>query len=219
MSPPAVPAPHEPDPHRSAVAVAVLAGLLVILAVVAVDRLRPAPPVALIGDSITAMSATSLHRRLDDDWSVTIDGRPGYRVDQQLDAARRIAARGPEQVVINLGTNDVNQGVDPASSAAAMVEMVSLFDSARCIHLVTVNESMLDGNLEVRRSAETLNEAYRAIAARDPRVRIIDWAGMVEDWQAAHPGRSITTDTVHPTDEGIDLLVSAYDEALTSCET
>jgi hypothetical protein len=218
MSRPAVPPPHEPDPRRSAVAVGILAGVLVLLAVLVVELMRPRPPVALIGDSITAMSATALHRRLDGDWSVTIDGRPGFRIDQQLDAARRIAARAPEQVVINLGTNDVNQGVDLAASAAAMEQMVSLFGSARCIHLVTVNESMLAGNLEARRGAETLNAAYRAIAEQDPRVRIIDWAAIVDGWQARHPGESITTDTVHPTDEGIDLLVTAYGEALASCE-
>lgn len=218
MTRPPVPPPYEPHPRRSAVAIGMLAALLVLLAVLVVELVRPGPPVALIGDSITAMSATALHRRLDDDWSVTVDGRPGYRIDQQLDAARRIAPRAPEQVVINLGTNDVNQGVDLAASAAAMEEMVSLFGSARCIHLVTVNESMLAGDLEVRRGAETLNAAYRAIADRDPRVRIIDWAGMVDQWQARHPGRSITTDTVHPTDEGIDLLVTAYEEALDACE-
>jgi hypothetical protein len=204
------------DPRVTAVVVAVLA---IITIGVAVWLLRPDPPVVVIGDSITAGAEHTLRDQLGTDFALTIDGRPGYRVAEQLPTARNAAGFPFEQVVVNLGTNDV-MGADQAldASLASISEIVTLFPEADCIHLVTVSEQMVSGSVDAPARAAAFNDGLEAIVATDPRVSLIDWSGIVAGWQADHPGELLTTDTVHPTDEGNELLVAAYGDALSGCQ-
>lgn len=199
---------------------AVVVGIVAIIAVgVLIWLLRPDPPVAVIGDSITAGSESELRRSLGSDFALTVDGRPGFRVAEQMPAAENAASLPFEQVIINLGTNDVmgaDQDLD--QSIASMAQMVALFGAADCIHLVTVSEQMISGAVDAPARAAAFNDGLEAIAASDSRIDLVDWSAIVAEWQAEHPGELLTSDTVHPTDEGNDLLVDAYATALSECQ-
>lgn len=206
--------------------IGVVLGLAVLLVVVVLGAVQiaqrvhgdPKPPVAIIGDSITALGRDQIGRTLGPSYSLAVDGHSGYRVAEQLPAATRLAERHPEQVVINLGTNDVGTEVPTEQAAASLAEMVALFPDARCIHLVTINESMGIPTLAVGpERAAALNGRIRALAASDPRLRIVDWAQIVRDYEAVHGPGSATSDTVHPTLGAQQALVDAYRASLDSC--
>lgn len=202
--------------------VIVLVIAVVALAVVVVRALgigEPRPPVALIGDSITANLRKEATRRLGDDYALTIDGRPGYLADQQLTTIEN-AARFPfDQVVINLGTNDVmTSDHDLTETAAALDAAVTALAGVRCVHLVTVSEQMLDESGDAGARARRLNAAIRDIAARHPNVDVIDWSTIEREAQAERGG-PITTDTVHPDEVGNRVLAEAYGEALAACSS
>jgi lysophospholipase L1-like esterase len=118
-------------------------------------------------------------------------------------------------VVINLGTNDVVQGWPIDQSAAGLEQIVSLFPDANCIHLTTVSEFMPDRTSTTEADAIALNDAIRTMAATNPQIRIVDWNEIVAEQQAA--GVDLTSDGVHPTDEGQQLLVDAYEESMLAC--
>lgn len=211
---------HTIDPRLTLVIVVGVAALLVVtLFAAGVLRLGAAEPVALIGDSITSQAQGTFAAELGDEYTLFIDGKPGYKVADQLPAARQLSTADPQQVVINLGTNDVlTEGQDLDASADALVEMVGLFPDSDCIHLVTVSERMVSMKFDLQSRAEAMNESMREIVQTDDRIDVIDWAATVAEWEAAHPGASLTLDTVHPTAEGNELLSDAYAEALSSCD-
>jgi len=171
-----------------------------------------------VGDSITAQAKDLLVRSLSSGYHLAIDGRSNYRVAEQLPAAARMAGGDPEQVIINLGSNDVGSEVPTDESAASLAEMVALFPAARCVHLVTINESMgVPTAAKGPVLARDLNARIRALAATDPRIRIVDWAQIVRDFEAVNGPGSATSDTVHPTWDGQRVLIAAYQRSLDSC--
>jgi lysophospholipase L1-like esterase len=203
--------------------VALAIGLVILIAALAVVGIRalgigePGPPVALIGDSITANLQKEAKRRLGDDYALTVDGRPGYLAGEQLPAVEN-AARFPfDQVVINLGTNDVmTSDHDLDETVASLDQAVTAVAGIRCVHLVTVSEGMINETDDAGPRARRVNQAIREIAARHPNVRVIDWAA-IERQEQADRGEPITTDTVHPTDVGNRVLADAYGESLAAC--
>lgn len=198
----------------------VLVIVVVTLAVVGIRALgigEPGPPVALVGDSITANLQREAQRRIGDDYALTVDGRPGYLAGQQLPAVEN-AARFPfDQIVINLGTNDVmTSDHDLDETIASLEQAVSAVVGIRCVHLVTVSEGMVNGTEDAGPRAQQVNRAIREIAARHPNVRVIDWAA-IERQEQADRGEPITIDTVHPSDVGNRVLADAYGESLAAC--
>jgi lysophospholipase L1-like esterase len=175
------------------------------------------PAVALVGDSITANLESIIKRSRGDDYSFTVDGKPGFVTAQQVGAAQN-ASRFPfDQVVVNLGTNDaMTHDQDLNETVAALSEVVDSLGQIRCVHLVTINEQMLNDSGDAGARAHRLNAAIRALAASRPNVDVIDWAAVVREYQGAE-GASITTDTVHPNDVGNPLLADAYGDALDAC--
>jgi hypothetical protein len=178
----------------------------------------PRPRVAVVGDSITEQGESALEQVLSDDWRLDIDGRSGFTIAEQLPAARSLARDTPSQVIVNLGTNDVLNGRDLSGSAADLAEVVASFPSARCIHLVTVNEGIeVAGRSYADRSAQT-NRAIVALAATDPRIDVIDWSAVVAAYEAGDQADGpILTDTVHPSPRGQLALAVRYADALASC--
>jgi lysophospholipase L1-like esterase len=173
--------------------------------------------VVVLGDSITYQGISELEGALGSRWNVQIDGTPGYEIAQQLPSGRELAKGGPEQVIINLGTNDVTHGKDLKTSAAQMSELLAAFSTARCIHLVTINEHM-GTNSSYGQRARDLNEAFHAIASTDPRISVLDdnqvFAVAQVDPEVAKP---LFVDTIHPTSSGQHVLADAYASALASC--
>ncbi len=174
------------------------------------------PRALILGDSITDHG----QRELNDTGhhSMIIAGRlqDTFRIDDQLPVAGRWAPRSFQQVVINLGTNDAVQGWPQDQSSANLTKLVGMFPNAACLHLTTINEHLRGRSSEAGPSATALNDQIRAMAAADPRISIVDWNALVEANSAE--GVDLTSDGVHPTREGGQLLINAYDMSMDSCQ-
>lgn len=183
----------------------------------------PGARIVIIGDSITAMSVDPIRSGLGDGYDVRIAATSGRRIDEQMDVATGAAGRDNEQVIINLGTNDVLQDQqDLEASAASLRQMVALFPDVRCIHLVTVSDGARGMGValtaeQVAGRAGRINAEIRALAAADPRITVIDWDQQVRDYEAANPDDSPTSDTIHPNGVGKQMLVDDYRAALSAC--
>jgi hypothetical protein len=197
---------------------AILATIVILATRSSTTEADARPMVAIVGDSITEQGESALTQVLSDDWRLSVDGRSGYTVAEQLPAARSLVERGPSQVIVNLGSNDVMKGNDLSQSAADLAEVVAVFPEATCIHLVTVNEGIeLGGRSYTDRSA-ALNRSIAALAAADPRVDVIDWSAVVAAYDAGDQADGpILVDTVHPSPRGQLTLALHYAEALAAC--
>jgi hypothetical protein len=181
-------------------------------------HVTPPGDIAYLGDSITDQSRDLLHTQLDADPKAIV-AVGGKRIEEMEPGAHLLERRRPEQVVINLGTNNVLQEDTLDHEASALQQVVDTFPQAQCIHIVTINESMYEPPKDLYHPAVALNDRIRAMAAADPRIHIVDWAGIVRDQDAAHdPSGPITYDNVHPTPAvGQHLLVDAEQRSIASC--
>jgi len=203
------PAHDEVGAGRATIAVAALAAVLVVLAVAGIRTLEHDPGLAIVGDSITLVSAPTLEEELGGDHDVDIRSALGVRVDAMQAEASTAAAAGPPQAVIELGSNDVLQGADLAESARQLEQMVATFrdTGAECVHIVNVSTRMWTnaGEWTGERAAQ-LNESTATLAEADPAVVIVDWNAAVV--AADEAGQTLTPDTVHPNGEGMRTLAS-----------
>jgi len=173
---------------------------------------------AVIGDSITDISRPTLEDALASEYEVQIDGVGGARVDQMLGEADKLAATHPQQVVINLGTNDVVGKWPLDQSLRSYEEMVDKFPGTRCLHFVTVNEDIVAlSDPDLRNRAVEYNNRLRALAA-ERKARVIEWDRIVRDYLAAgEPEGHLSTDSIHPTELGQRKLADAYRASLDAC--
>lgn len=169
--------------------------------------------IVLVGDSLTmlvaepvAAAAPDLDIRRDADW--------GLRIDQEIASASEEATKDPDQVIINLGTNNVLQGHDPVASAQDLTTIVDEFDDVPCVHLVTINERMNRLGQDTSAAAASLNAQIRSLAETRPNVDLIDWNQIALDRAAEG---LMDPDTVHPNSAGIAVLTEAYLAAIRSC--
>lgn len=172
------------------------------------------PRVVLVGDSITDVSRTEFDVALGDAYDVEVIGRFGKRTDEVVTDVEALAASPPSAVVINLGTNDVLQGVPAEQAAASLERMAGLVDRADCLVLVTINESMSVNGTSYTDGAEALNERIEQIADDHGNASVLDWNAVIDD----HGGNDeVTWDTYHPSDAGRKVLADAYRDAIDSC--
>lgn len=198
--------------------------VLVVAATIAVS-VRPElwpfrPRVALLGDSITVVSEDALRGELRHDYRLDIEATSGLRTDQLVPAVDAEVPPGQDQVVINLGTNDVGQSWPLEQSEASLRELLARFPDARCIHLVTVNERILDfaGRGAENERARAFNAMLARVAASRPGADVVDWTAEVDAYVAAgEPEGPFTTDSVHPTPAGQRALARMYHRALDAC--
>lgn len=194
---------------------------LLALASVATGCSNAGDSVAVVGDSITALDESTLKEQLGDRYALFVTGNFGKTVAEVMPEAKVLAQRDYDQVIINLGTNDVLRALPVDTSMAAMREMIGLFDTARCIHLVDINEHMIVQDTATSRTpqAEEFNSALEDLARSDGRLSIIDWnevaAGALNDQQP--PWSTLTEDSIHPTGDGNAELNQLYQEALDGC--
>jgi hypothetical protein len=178
----------------------------------------PTDDVVLIGDSITEQGDGMFHSTLEPTYRLQVRGRGGYRIDQMDGYAIELAETDPEQVVINLGTNDALLKHPLDKSAASLNRLVSRFPRARCVHIVTVNESMMSSvvpDLDLR--ARTLNAEIRSVASAHG-FDVIDWSSFVAaDIKRGSPDGELTSDTIHPNAVGQRKLAKMYKDALDQC--
>ncbi len=184
------------------------------------DGSSGSPRVVIVGDSITHQSDEEIRAHLaDQDVDLTIAAMPGATVEHMLEAVRDRDGGPADQVVINLGTNDVSSQVDPERSEALLAELIDHFADARCIHLVTINErvaSPQDPGAAIR--VEALNSAIEGHAARDG-VAAIDWNAVLADPPGdLEAGDLLADDGVHTSDIGQEVLADVYIEVLDGCD-
>jgi len=194
-----------------AAAVLVIAGLVWWL-------LRPSPTVAFLGDSISVVTSPEIKTALGSDYSPDIAAVLGIQAGQMIPAGQRAAAKDPDQVVIELGSNDVLHGASLDNAQADLLKLIALFPNARCIHMVNINTHMTDNGNALGPRAGTINVALSHLHAADHRIDIVDWNQIVSADIAAHPpGGTLTDDTVHPNPAGRTLLARAIKTALDDC--
>jgi lysophospholipase L1-like esterase len=175
-------------------------------------------PVFVLGDSITALGDPVLHETLAT-YDLNIAGKFGDTIEGRMAAAQLGAASKPRQAIINLGTNDVLDGVAPATSAAAIDQMVAMFADARCVHVATINRNLdQHGNRPVA-AIDALNAAIEALPDQHDNVDVIRWDEIQADAAADGNPAALTIDGVHPDDAGQQALVDAYADALDGCGT
>lgn len=177
--------------------------------------------VAVVGDSITSLDKPALQEDLGGTYDLTIVGDFGATISEVMPAAQLVAGEEPQQVVINLGTNDVIAAGNLAESVSTLAAMVDTFDAAECVHLVNINEHMVELSTgeSRRQQAEQFNSALEDLAGDRERVSIIGWNDVVESTldDDDPPTSTLTKDSIHPTQEGNGRLNDLYAEALSGC--
>jgi lysophospholipase L1-like esterase len=202
---------------RPAIAVGVVVLLLILVLIVDAATSRSGDTVVVLGDSITALGTNQLNSSLGSDYHLTINGHFGARVSDQENDAAFLAALHAKQVIINLGTNDVLNGVPTGQTTLELQQMVQKFQGADCIHLVTVNVNIRKGAQTMKPQAEALNTEINKLASANSNVNVIDWNSIdAPTVDATHPN-GLTIDGVHPTADGQKQLVDAYSTALDRC--
>lgn len=178
----------------------------------------PTDDVALVGDSITEQADETFRTTLQPPYHLRVSGRGGYRIEEMEPYAIELATGKPEQVVINLGTNDVLRAWPLEKSVAALNRLVNEFKGTRCLHLVTVSESIvIAGDPETKDRAVALNAEIRRLA-QGRGFDVIDWSTYVGDYVAqGEPEGPITSDTVHPSELGRKKLSDLYRQGLERC--
>lgn len=223
------PGPGEPDvavaPSTSSVvaAFAFLGLLAVAIGAVAWATRPPArrelhpQRVAVIGDSITSQAAPELRQTLSPLYDLSVTATPGRTFESELADARAALARHPDQVVVNLGSNDVLNRVPWETTRAAMAQLFDAIAPGTCVHVVTVNERFYSTEADQRTRAEQINdELFRIAAARG--YHFIDWSALViEAYDAGEPDGRLFTDSVHPSAVGQRKLAEAYRASLAEC--
>jgi lysophospholipase L1-like esterase len=177
--------------------------------------------VAVLGDSITTLDETDIRTQLGEEFSFTISGNFGKTVAEVLPEAEVVATRSHDQLIINLGTNDVLQGLPVADSMKSLEQMIAMYDSSRCVFLVNINEHMIDQRTgkSVSDQAKQFNRSLADLAKTDGRISIIDWNSTAETQlnDANPPYSDLTSDSIHPTQEGDRLLNELYRQSLEGC--
>lgn len=200
----------------------VTTSVVVIVALVGAGCANAGDRVAVLGDSITALGHGSLEQNLGDTYDLSISGNFGKTVEQVLPEAQRLAdERNYEQVIINLGSNDVLQNLPVEASMAAMRQMVDLYPEAHCIHLVDINEHMVIESTGESRTEQAVafNAALEQFSAADDRLSVISWNDIASQSlnEDQPPWSTLTTDSIHPTDQGNDEIDQLYGRALRRC--
>ncbi len=176
--------------------------------------------VAIVGDSLVTFDEADLRTELGDNFDLVVSGNFGKQILGAIPPAKFVAATNAGQVIINLGTNDVRAGTPVDRSMAAMKVLIGLYPHARCIHLVNINEHMLDGATKQPSTdaARRFNDALEQLAQTDDRLDIIDWNAKIEDTLEGNPPTStLTTDSVHLTAEGNRAINDLYGGAVRGC--
>ena len=94
--------------------------------------------------------------------------------------------------------------------------MVATFAASRCIVLVTVDSGL--PRIGASSRARELGASYRALAANDPRIRLVD-VDAIRVASEADPRfvGPFLYDGIHPTAAAHERLAAAYADAIADC--
>ena len=172
------------------------------------------PVVGFLGDSITFQATTALEQQVSDAWRVDVRATPGATIADMAAQAARMGAERPQAVIVNLGTNDVVQGLPPEKSASDLELVLDQLGDPTCVVLVTVHENIVtegDGLLTDR--VRATNAALAEVADRRG-VRVVDWTAHLAAAGAVAGTPDLLIDTVHLSPAGIDSLMDLYLDTL-----
>jgi lysophospholipase L1-like esterase len=162
------------------------------------------PDVVLIGDSLLFAAGDKVLENFDDS-VVDADGEPGATVGERLGVIRRAAGRGPEGMVIELGTNDVTWDDHvPETLGDELAAALDLMADVPCVRWVEVRE--------LNDATRTYNRMLRDAVARHPNASVVPWAALAaesDDWH--------DDDGVHHTDAGVEAFASMLTDAVRDC--
>ena len=179
-----MPAPRQVP--RPLTAVLIVVGL-VAGTVVAVRLLRPQENMVVLGDSLTFAAKDQLVAAGHDaGYSMTVDGIPGIRLASRMMNIAALAHHTSGPVVIELGTNDVDSGVDATELAKRIDQAVSFLAPVRCVVFVGLGILLDNGG-----RADGFNQHLVAVAQTHPNMHVFDWATEYRE----HPDWSL--DSVH----------------------
>ena len=121
----------------------------------------------MLGDSITDQSRDELVAALSDTHAVSIAAYPGIRIDQMLQEAENYAASEPNQMVVFLGNNDIDDGF------ADVDEMLDTFADVPCVAWLTITTHTMRPVHDAM--ARALNARLFAEQATLSNFTVIDW--------------------------------------------
>ena len=183
--------------------------LVAALAALFVERHRSAPAASaavtrgtatLVGDSLNV----GVERYLPDalpHWTIVANDRVGRTTDEgiaELEAHRPVLS---SHVVVSLGTNDP---ADVPGFRADVARVLELIGPSRCVAWATIWRN--------GKPDDAFNDVLRAAAESNHRVRLVEWAAMVEehpDWLAG--------DQLHGNETGYRERARAVAAATRSC--
>lgn len=206
----------------AATATAVIACALVV-STVRDSETREQPTLLVVGDSITKLSAPEFEQTFGSAFDVDIVARDRADSDEIETLAERHAPSEVDVLVINSGTNDALGGPylegEVVDDAIDNVEEIAReFIVLRCIVVITVNENVVSfSRRRVDEQAANFNAALRT-AASEHGWQTVEWSRLVQEYRdSGEPFGPLTSDLIHPTAAGRQLLVDAVSRAVEDC--
>ena len=182
--------PQRPQRVRRQIVVSLAAVVLLGAGVwVTLDELTSSSKVAVVGDSITALSRQWIAFSLfDAGYSSTIDAVPGITMAQAEPAITQLAQQHPSVWIIELGTNDA-LGKNPLWGEPILAEWQQV-RSSQCVIYVSV--SPRTGLI-----AAQIDTALAGLARGHANVHVLDWGNL----EYQNPSW-LEPDKIHPTPAG-----------------
>jgi lysophospholipase L1-like esterase len=169
--------------------------------------------VAVIGDSITYLSAADIRTRLEaDGHPVLLTGRIGFTAAQLGGDVDAFAAHKPKVVLYEMGTNDVSESETGVTDAAAYEKVVAgylpKFPHA-CQIATTVSSHRPSPIMDAM--ATQINAWMKTHFAH-----VVDWNAY--EWGQRQAGHVLVEpDEVHPNDAGQQALARLDQAAVRAC--
>jgi lysophospholipase L1-like esterase len=141
------------------------------------ERAPAGGTVALVGDSLNVGVEPYIGNALPG-FEVIANDRVGRRTEEGIDAIEQGDARLAPHVVVSLGTNDPPS--DVGAFRAAVERVTELVGPGRCLVWATIWRDAAPN--------DALNRVLRDAAAANRRMRLVEWAEMVQanpDWLAS----------------------------------
>ena len=154
----------------------------------------------LVGDSLNV----GVERYLPDalpHWTIVANDRVGRTTDEGIAELEDHRPALSSHVVVSLGTNDP---VDVPGFRADVARVLELIGPSRCVAWATIWRN--------GKPDDAFNDVLRAAADSNHRVRLVEWAAMLEkhpDWLAG--------DGLHGNETGYRERARAVAAATTSC--
>ncbi|MFD3546867.1 GDSL-type esterase/lipase family protein [Streptomyces sp. NPDC058655] len=146
------------------------------------------------------------------------EGHAGYTIERiRAEATRWVASAEPDVVLLHIGINDLNQGVDPGQAAVRATALVDQIFAARP-GVTVIMEGLVPGTpgwqyQDLTRPVAQFNQSLKRFAEGQPaerRFRFVDAPGLTSTQMA---------DGLHPNDAGYARLAQPFATSLQEAYT